>query len=94
MDYICKQFQKAIEKRDKANMIKTKKLARLDPALRLHRDFLKKFDQVKAISFNLKDTLTFKKEYKMIARESSMTALIKKCSDQFAERDQNIGQAL
>jgi len=49
---------------------------------------------VKAISFNLKDTLTFKKEYKMIARESSMTALIKKCSDQFAERDQNIGQAL
>jgi hypothetical protein len=30
----------------------------------------------------------------MIARESSMTALIKRCSDKFAERDQNIGQAL
>jgi glutamate 5-kinase len=49
---------------------------------------------VKAISFNLKDTLTFKKEYKMIVRESSMTALIKRYSDKFAERDQNIGQAL
>ena len=30
----------------------------------------------------------------MIAREYSVAKLIKKCADQFAERDQNIGQAL
>jgi hypothetical protein len=66
----------------------------VDPALRLNRNYLKKFEQVKTISFNLKTVLGFKKEYKMIARESSVAKLIKKCADQFAERDQNIGQAL
>jgi len=66
----------------------------VDPALRLNRNYLKKFEQVKTISFNLKTVLDFKKEYKMIARESSVAKLIKKCADQFAERDQNIGQAL
>lgn len=44
VDYICKQFQKAIEKRDRANQSKAKKLARLEPVLRLNRNYMKQFE--------------------------------------------------
>jgi len=76
VDYICKQFQKAIDKRDRANRYKAKKLARLDPVLRLNQNYLKQFEPVKAISFCLNNLLGFKKEYKMVSKDSDIARLI------------------
>lgn len=94
VDHICKQFTRAIERRDRANRFKAKKLARIDPCLQVNRNYLKQFEQVRTIAFNLSQVLSFKKDYRMITRTASVGALVQRCADRFAERDRNVGQAL
>lgn len=91
VEYICQAFQKALEKKERCNALRAKKLSRLDPKILNYFTSTSQYEPKQGIVFGLKQVLNFKKEYKMLSSDQEIESIIAKYAENFAEGEHVAG---